>query len=83
MADIIPPFPIGSTPDSFEWNDWYNKLVHLINSGSLPHNSLTGLQGGGGSDFYHLTQTQYSDLTTNLAITIGANTRSYFPSGWA
>ena len=83
MPYQLPPFPIGASQSSFEWNEWYYKLQEAINSTTIEHNQLSGLQGGGGADIYHLTQTQHNDLTTNLATTISANTRSYFPAGWA
>jgi hypothetical protein len=35
MAVILPPQPIGVPPDSGLWNDWYQKLRDLINSGAV------------------------------------------------
>lgn len=35
MANKIPPVPIGSAPGSAFWNDWYEKLRNLINSGTI------------------------------------------------
>lgn len=35
MPTKIPPAPIGSTPGSAFWNDWYEKLRNLINSGTI------------------------------------------------
>ena len=35
MAQKIPPAPIGALPGSSYWNDWYEKLRNLINSGSI------------------------------------------------
>lgn len=35
MPIKIPPAPIGSTPGSAFWNDWYEKLRNLINSGTI------------------------------------------------
>lgn len=63
MAQVIPPIPYDRPQTSFEWLDWYTKLINLVNSGSFPHNSLTGLQGGASGEYYHLTQVQKNDLT--------------------
>ncbi len=63
MAQVIPPIPYDRPQQSFEWLDWYTKLINLVNSGAFPHNSLTGLQGGTTGEYYHLTQTQQTDLT--------------------
>ena len=35
MAQKIPPAPIGALPGSSYWNDWYEKLRNLINSGTI------------------------------------------------
>lgn len=35
MATIIPPTPIGSPPGSAFWNDWFEKIRTLINSGTI------------------------------------------------
>lgn len=35
MALKIPPAPTGSPPGSAFWNDWYEKLRNLINSGTI------------------------------------------------
>lgn len=35
MANKIPPVPAGSPPGSAFWNDWYEKLRNLINSGTI------------------------------------------------
>lgn len=44
-------------------------LVDLSGGGGGAHNSLTGLQGGNGTDeYYHLDAADYVDLTTNLPI---------------
>ena len=63
MPAVIPPIPYDRPQTSFEWLDWYTKLINLVNSGAFPHNSLTGLQGGSANEYYHLTQTQQTDLT--------------------
>ena len=70
MADRLPPIPHDNPQTSFEWIDWYTKLINLVNSGAFPHNSLTGLQGGTSGEYYHLTSAQYTTLTTNINETI-------------
>ncbi len=84
MAQIIPPIPYDKPQTSFEWIDWYTKLLSVINSGSFPHNTLTGLQGGGGGDFYHLSSTDYADfqnVVANLDETIDDRVASLLVAG--
>lgn len=35
MAVILPPQPIGVPPDSPFWNDWYEKLRQIVNTGTI------------------------------------------------
>ena len=35
MADLLPPMPVGVPPSHSFWNDWYEKLRTLINTGSV------------------------------------------------
>jgi len=35
MAAILPPTPVGVPPGSSYWNDWYEKLRYLVNTGSI------------------------------------------------
>lgn len=35
MAVLLPPIPYGSPPGSSFWNDWYEKLRVLINTGAV------------------------------------------------
>lgn len=35
MAVLLPPIPYGSPPGSSFWNDWYEKLRTLINTGAV------------------------------------------------
>ena len=35
MAQKIPPAPVGALPGSSCWNDWYEKIRNLINSGTI------------------------------------------------
>lgn len=65
MADILPPAPVDAPFASYNWADWYKKVRDAINAaGNVSHNTLTGLQGGGGGDYYHLNATQYSSLAS-------------------
>jgi hypothetical protein len=41
MASKLPPNPIGVAPGSSYWNDWYEKLRKLIDSG-FAWSSITG-----------------------------------------
>lgn len=61
----LPPLPVGVAPGSGYWNDWYEKLRTLINSliGGIPHNDLTGIQGGSTTERYHLTAAEYATAT--------------------
>lgn len=62
MADLLPPIPYDQPQTSFAWIDWFTKLNKLVNAGGLDHNSLFGLQGGGGGDYYHLSSSNYTGL---------------------
>jgi hypothetical protein len=35
MADLLPPTPVGVPPGHSFWNDWYERLRTLVNSGSI------------------------------------------------
>lgn len=35
MAILLPPTPIGSAPGSDFWNDWYEKLRVIVNTGNI------------------------------------------------
>ncbi len=35
MADILPPTPVGVPPGHSFWNDWYERLRVLVNTGSI------------------------------------------------
>lgn len=69
MADILPPAPIDAPFASYNWVDWYKKVRDAINSGANtpPHNTLTGLQGGGGGDYFHLSSTEYASVLSVLS----------------
>jgi hypothetical protein len=68
---ILPPIPYDKPQTSFEWIDWYTKLIDTVNTADIEHNDLTGIQGGAAGDYYHLTATQAAAVTTNLSETIG------------
>jgi hypothetical protein len=66
MASKLPPLPVGVAPGSGYWNDWYEKLRKIINDliSGVGHNTLAGLQGGQAGEYYHLTQAEYTALST-------------------
>jgi len=35
MADLLPPTPVGVPPGHSFWNDWYERLRVLVNTGSI------------------------------------------------
>jgi len=43
------------------------------------HNDLSGIQGGTGGEYYHLTNTEHTYLTTNTFALVGTYTDSYVP----
>ena len=50
------------------WLDWFLRLTAELGTGGVPeHNSLSGLQGGTSSQYYHLTSAQLSALVTVLS----------------
>lgn len=61
MPYILPPVPYDQPQTSYEWIDWYTKLINQINAGTA-HNVLNSIQGGTANQYYHLTQTQHTDL---------------------
>jgi len=65
MSNKLPPLPVGVAPGSGYWNDWYEKLRKIINDliGGVGHNSLSGLQGGNAGEYYHLTATEYANIS--------------------
>jgi len=52
------------------WLKWFLDITQFVNAsggstgGGIPHNNLTGIQGGGSLERYHLTAAQYNQLTT-------------------
>jgi hypothetical protein len=48
----------------------FNGVTWVSRPVSTNHNALSGLQGGTASEYYHLTQAQYNDLTSGLSETI-------------
>lgn len=75
---VLPPIPYDKPQTSFEWIDWYTKLIDLVNTGTT-HNALPGLQGGTSGEYYHLTSTQFTGLTTGG--TTSLHTHEAFPVG--
>jgi hypothetical protein len=35
MADLLPPTPVGVPPGHSFWNDWYERLRTLVNTGTV------------------------------------------------
>lgn len=47
------------------WRQWLFQLFNrLSQSGQLNHNALLNLQGGTTNEYYHLTATQYSNISS-------------------
>lgn len=68
MADILPPAPIDAPFASYNWTDWYKKVRDAINNGgNVTHNTLNGLQGGGGGDYFHLSGAERTSLASLIA----------------
>ena len=65
MSTKLPPLPVGVAPGSGYWNDWYEKLRKIINDliSGVGHNVLSGLQGGGPGEYYHLTAAELATAT--------------------
>jgi len=59
MADLLPPQPSNSPPDSPFWNDWYNKLRALVNNAS---NFLFTALNFSGSSLTLIQDRQHNDL---------------------
>lgn len=76
----LPPIPYDKPQTSFEWIDWYTKLIDLVNSGT-EHNALPGLQGGTAGEYYHLTNAQHTAVTTGLNETIDDRVASLLVAG--
>lgn len=58
------------------WLSWFLSLTNGGISGTISHNLLSGLQGGASNQYYHLTQSQYTNLNVrsltapfNIALT--------------
>ena len=64
MAITLSPIPALPISDVHEWRDWFFKVGNTITG--LDHNSLSGLQGGGGDGYYHLTADQASALARGV-----------------
>ena len=48
----------------------YNGSAWVTFGSTISHNNLTGLQGGTGGEYYHLTNSDFTDLVTNQRETI-------------
>lgn len=52
------------------WSKWFIDLTQLINNsggggGTITHNSLAGLQGGGTGEYYHLTAAEHAFIVAS------------------
>jgi hypothetical protein len=61
------------------WLKWFVDLTSVISSigsggTSISHNGLTNLQGGAAAKYYHLTDTDYTAVTTRTFATLTAAT---------
>lgn len=85
MTSKLPPLPVGVTPGSGYWNDWYEKLRTLINSittgvsWSLITGTPTSLAGYGITDPIQLTTSKdtasgYAGLNAVSRTTKGVDT---------
>jgi hypothetical protein len=68
MANILPPAPIDMPFTSSNWTDWYEKVRRIINQDSIPHNNLTGLQGGNSTERYHITAAEAASIASIASI---------------
>jgi vancomycin permeability regulator SanA len=68
MANILPPAPIDMPFTSSTWTDWYEKVRRIINADNVPHNDLTGLQGGNSTERYHITAAEAASIASIASI---------------
>jgi len=84
MASFTPP-PTYADPVIYDpvtgknafnpiWLKWFLDVAQFISSnggtsGTIDHETLTGLQGGGANDHSHLTASQLASLVTLIALT--------------
>lgn len=68
-ADVILLDPQGKLPPKFNpiWLGWFLRVAEVLASaggtgGGINHNDLTGLQGGAGTEFYHLSAAQAAQV---------------------
>ena len=65
----MPPVPNTAivddpTADAI-WHRWFEMLLaRITQAGQILHNTLGGLQGGAVGEFFHLTQSQHTALTS-------------------
>lgn len=85
MPNKLPPLPVGATPGSYFWNDWYEKLRTLINSlldgvdWSLITGTPTTLAGYGITDAQK--GIQFKDEGANLGTSGTADTVDFVGAG--
>lgn len=60
MAVLLPPQPFGQPPDSAFWNDWYERLRTVVNSGAI--SVLWGNINFAGSDITSIASRNHNNL---------------------
>lgn len=55
---------IVSTSDGDDYVDWRDEVISRLAISTSDHNALSNLQGGSTGQYFHLTQQEYSGLTT-------------------
>lgn len=75
---------IVTTAEGDDYIDWRNEVISRTEISTSDHNSLSGLQGGTSSEYYHLTSADYTELTEWLDnITLGSDGKLTLVSGVA
>jgi hypothetical protein len=81
MSANIPPPPTWAAPvdpltGTFApvWIQWFLTIAQLVNqaggSSGVQHNLLSGLQGGGANEFYHLTAAESVGMAAQSPATV-------------
>jgi len=85
MSNKIPPPPLYAKTDQPVWLDWFVRVANIVNETAASqvndHQALQNLQGGNTTERYHLSASQYGNLTGNtsppFSIAVGASPFSY------
>lgn len=64
--DPVPQTPISDDPTKDAiWKRWFDSLIRRLKlPGQIDHNTLLNLQGGTTDQYYHLTSSQHSAITS-------------------